>query len=237
MANDEEEDGDSVTDNPSETFARVKIPRELHSRKRRKDWGLPDNPDEPGPYIVELNLQHMEGLPGAASALRSACAKIGVPPPRRVSKTYYSCLLNVEQVRGLAVEDERQAKEAAEGAVQDGDVGASASRYTAIFRVWPDFKVKSQIDASTATVKADAAVRAYAASGDGIVWAVLDSGIDFKHPHFGDVPVVRRPAVRDHRAHAARRIGGIAPSFVLPGEDEGRVGPGAGDAARRPRRS
>jgi len=33
-------------------------------------------------------------------------------------------------------------------------------------------------------VKADAAHRAFAADGSGIVWAVLDSGIDGRHPHF-----------------------------------------------------
>jgi subtilisin family serine protease len=33
-------------------------------------------------------------------------------------------------------------------------------------------------------VKADAARRAFNATGDGIYWAVLDSGIDKTHPHF-----------------------------------------------------
>ena len=37
---------------------------------------------------------------------------------------------------------------------------------------------------SVATVKVDAARTTFAAWGEGIVWAVLDSGIDGKHPHF-----------------------------------------------------
>ena len=37
---------------------------------------------------------------------------------------------------------------------------------------------------SMSTVKADAARVSFSALGEGIVWAVLDSGIDGKHPHF-----------------------------------------------------
>src|SRR4029453_11031917 len=41
------------------------------------------------------------------------------------------------------------------------------------------------IDRSIATVKADAAFRSYAATGSGIALAVIDSGIDGEHGHFG----------------------------------------------------
>ncbi|MEM8558545.1 MAG: S8 family peptidase [Bacteroidota bacterium] len=37
---------------------------------------------------------------------------------------------------------------------------------------------------SIATIKADAARRSYAATGDSVVWAVVDSGIEASHPHF-----------------------------------------------------
>jgi len=37
---------------------------------------------------------------------------------------------------------------------------------------------------SVSTVKADAAHLSFSALGEGIVWAVMDSGIDEKHPHF-----------------------------------------------------
>lgn len=40
------------------------------------------------------------------------------------------------------------------------------------------------MDASAATVKADAARTSFGASGRGVCWAVLDSGIDGTHPHF-----------------------------------------------------
>jgi serine protease AprX len=54
----------------------------------------------------------------------------------------------------------------------------------AIYHVWPDFKLRAQIWCSAPTVKADACRRSFATTGRGIVWAVLDSGIDGSHPHF-----------------------------------------------------
>ena len=58
-------------------------------------------------------------------------------------------------------------------------------RQRAIYKIWPDFPVEALIDRSTTTVKADAALRAYDATGEQIVWAVIDSGINGKHIHFG----------------------------------------------------
>ncbi len=56
--------------------------------------------------------------------------------------------------------------------------------HRSIFRIWPDFNVKSLITKSVSTVKADAAKASFAAFGEGIVWAVMDSGIAKDHPHF-----------------------------------------------------
>jgi subtilisin family serine protease len=54
----------------------------------------------------------------------------------------------------------------------------------AIYRIWPDFPVKALLTKSISTVKADAALNSFSTTGDGIVWAVMDSGIDATHPHF-----------------------------------------------------
>jgi subtilisin family serine protease len=54
----------------------------------------------------------------------------------------------------------------------------------AIYKIWPDFEVKSQMLKSLSTVKADAARISFSALGEKITWAVVDSGIDFKHRHF-----------------------------------------------------
>ena len=56
--------------------------------------------------------------------------------------------------------------------------------HRAIFHIWPDFDVLPLISRSISTVKADAARNAFGALGEGIVWAVMDSGIDGTHPHF-----------------------------------------------------
>lgn len=53
-----------------------------------------------------------------------------------------------------------------------------------IYRIWPDFPVKALLTKSISTVKADAALNSFSTTGDGIVWAVMDSGIDATHPHF-----------------------------------------------------
>ena len=64
------------------------------------------------------------------------------------------------------------------------DLASPVEGQRAIFHVWPDFQVRAQLDASVATVKADAARASFAATGRGIVWAVLDSGVCVNHPHF-----------------------------------------------------
>ena len=56
--------------------------------------------------------------------------------------------------------------------------------FRAIYCIWPDFRISPCITKSIATVKADVAQRAFAATGAGITWAVMDSGIDARHPHF-----------------------------------------------------
>jgi serine protease AprX len=58
------------------------------------------------------------------------------------------------------------------------------NRFRAIHHIWPDFKVRSCITQSIATIKADAAHRSFTAFGKGITWAVMDSGIQAEHPHF-----------------------------------------------------
>ena len=58
------------------------------------------------------------------------------------------------------------------------------TRFRTIFHIWPDFQIRNCIYRSQATIKADAAQRAFSAFGKNITWAVLDSGIDKNHPHF-----------------------------------------------------
>jgi serine protease AprX len=69
-------------------------------------------------------------------------------------------------------------------AERDSGGFSSDSEKRAIYRIWPDFKVKALLHKSISTVKADAALNSFSTTGDNIVWAVMDSGIDALHPHF-----------------------------------------------------
>ena len=57
---------------------------------------------------------------------------------------------------------------------------------TVVYRIWEDTDISITLTRSLTTIKADAAQRAFEARGEGIVWAVLDSGIHGDHPHFSN---------------------------------------------------
>jgi len=126
--------------------------------------------DAPVPVVIEVNLQHRDGLERAEAELRLLLSDVlHDDDPWQVAKIYFKSQLSMHQVRDLVAEDRRRHPE-----YQD----------RAIYRVWPDFPVRPQIDHAVSTVKADAAHNAYSAMGTGITWAVIDSGIDASHPHF-----------------------------------------------------
>ena len=88
------------------------------------------------------------------------------------------------------------------------DAGSQRARGL-IYHVWPDLIVRAHLDRSVSTIKADAAVRTFGCAGAGVVWAVLDSGIDATHPHFAAHDTLTAPAVaklhRDFTTPTRRR--------------------------------
>jgi subtilisin family serine protease len=50
--------------------------------------------------------------------------------------------------------------------------------------LWPNFEIHGLINRTAITTKSIAAQRAFGAYGEGITWAVVDSGIEAKHSHF-----------------------------------------------------
>src|SRR4030095_8788430 len=182
--------GRPVADN----FARRFAPPELYDAKKRREWKLGRHDGDRGPYVIELNLQHIEGLSGAIAALETRLAALNgdpaLAPPRPdyISKTYARCMLTVDEWQRLLVADGEWASKEAQDA--QNSLGSPPSgptmdsmRYRAIYKLWPDFPVQSQIYRSVATVKADAAFKSFGAAGAGIVWGVIDSRDDHKQHH------------------------------------------------------
>jgi serine protease AprX len=158
------------------TMGRTTIPPALQNPEQRAEYGLPESESEPGPYMVELNLLYKEGLQEASQKFEELYKDVlgeeesTKRPPVPISKAYYRCVMSVNEWRQLVKRDEQ----------------TENRRDRLIYRIWPDFPVKPLIDRSVRTVKGDAAIRSYAASGANITWAVIDSGINQNHLHFGD---------------------------------------------------
>jgi serine protease AprX len=145
------------------------ISQALLDPDERASIGLPVAQDAVLPVVVELNLQYRDGLDAVTERFEAKwAAVIGTPVPERTADLYYCADLTIAQVRELVEDDLRNREPPAR----------------VVYRVWPDFPVQPLIDRSCSTVKADAALRSYDAAGHGVVWAVLDSGIDRQHPHF-----------------------------------------------------
>jgi serine protease AprX len=198
----------------------------LMDPEERERIGFDPSPAAAIPVVVELNLRHRDGLAGAAEQFRARYAATlpGAPEPDRVADTYFRCELTEADILRLVEDDQRE---------------PDASR-RAIYRVWPDFPIRALIDVSCATVKADAARRSFDATGRGITWAVLDSGIDADHHHFrryqnlkGDVASLHRdftrpgePALGEalvdrfgHGTHVAGIIAGGLPARMPRGTE------------------
>jgi serine protease AprX len=211
-------------------LTRVTVPPELDKVENRERWKLENKEHKRGPYLVELNVQYVSGLPGAAKAFielyDEVCDKISredsIPIPEetpvKIGKSYYRCELQVKEWRAIVVEDEKRAAE-------KSDSPEEQSRNRCIYRLWPDFPVEGQISRSMSTIKADAALRSFEASGEEITWAVIDSGISADHPHFGtfdDEHTLRHRSVRDlHRCFAQvfEQKENVRKRFRLPDPD------------------
>lgn len=156
--------------------------------------------------IVELDHDYVGGMSGAHSRVMRLVNEVTIPAEgakRRsdignksvqshLSHRYVIANLTGRQIRDLVEADARPdpspryTPEPTGEADSDDDPGASAPRRStrAIYRIWPDFRVRPLLTESKRTVKADAAHAAFAAHGRGMVWAVVDSGVDAAHPHF-----------------------------------------------------
>jgi serine protease AprX len=139
------------------------------------------------PVMVELNLQYRSGPAGALGRLLDLWARVtrgDGDDPTPIAGRYLAGELSMRRIKRLVAADAVPVR----------------WPYRSIHHVWPDFPVRPHVDASCVTIKADAARNSFDADGRGIVWAVVDSGIDARHPHFAPYETLDHESVRDlHR--------------------------------------
>jgi serine protease AprX len=122
--------------------------------------------------IIDLNLRFEGGRVRAAERIDEMVARIAsgtgeADQVRALTPQYVVARLTADEIREIVRLDAR----------------AEAGQ-RAVFRIWPDFEVRALLTQSRCTVKADAAGRSFSALGDGVTWAVMDSGIEGGHTHF-----------------------------------------------------
>jgi len=177
--------------------------------------------------IFDLNIEFADGREAAGHCVRElvrrAISNVGTAAQAGIleRKSSQSRRFLYAELQGVVI----QRAVAADAETQNPAVRA-------IHRVWLDFEVRALMNRSRATVKADAAQRSFSALGEGIVWAVLDTGIDALHPHFArhrtlelDAPLrhmdftAEQPIPVDVPADAAGH--GTHVAGILAGEYEG----------------
>ena len=137
--------------------------------------------------VIELHLEFPGGPEHARDRVRQLVAMLPARPDGsrvrlRETSQYVFATLYGDEIRRL-VQLDREASVRDPDSPKRGKLRSETSP-RAIFRIWPDFPIHSLLVKSISTVKADAAHISYSAFGDGIVWAVIDSGVDARHPHF-----------------------------------------------------
>jgi subtilisin family serine protease/lysophospholipase L1-like esterase len=141
--------------------------------------------------IIEINLLHTDGR--SETKRRVVDMVRNVNPQAKIQEKlasdmdqYVFATLTNRQIRALAVKNEEIRHQGA-GDRSDGGPDPSGQRSRSlrpIYKIWPDFEGEILLTESVSTVKADAALAAFAGGGRGIVWAVIDTGVDARHRHF-----------------------------------------------------
>jgi subtilisin family serine protease len=195
----------------------------------RERMGFSPDHSDPVAVMIELNFDHPQGLQGAEIRLRELWRAVlpDQPVPEQIGADYWMASLPPSEIVRLVQADKQ----------------APNTRSRAILRVWPDFPVRALIYRSVATLKADAAQRAFAATGRGVTWAVVDSGIDMHHPHFRQHHTLGGDAAELHRDFTAGGRSGSGEALVdrfghgthVAGIIAGRLPSARRLSARRPR--
>lgn len=126
--------------------------------------------------IIDINLLHKDGRARARQTAHDLVKEVIGSASRGIdeAKSRYSSQYLFARMTGTEI------KKLVERSVDARNDGQPAP----IYKVWLDIEVEAHLTKSISTIKADAAKAAFSAAGDDICWAIIDSGIDGKHPHF-----------------------------------------------------
>lgn len=172
----------------NESLAKSIITEPLYGKIRREASGQVTPSPQGHRVIIEVNLEFAAGRQAAVQATADMVAQVLVPPVAppvggadplpapgshlaTPSPTLPFLFAQLMWWQIFALVDLNE---------KTGD----DRRRRPIYHIWDDHEVSSMIVESVRTVKADAARVAFGARGQGITWAVLDSGIDSSHKHF-----------------------------------------------------
>ena len=203
--------------------------------------------------VIDLHLEYPGGREKARERIRALVDMLperrdGTRPVLRETSQYMFARLRGDEIRRL-VELDREAPPAPPSGAKRSRGKQAPAPPRAIFRIWPDFEIRALLVKSVRTVKADAAHSSFAALGDDIVWAVVDSGVDGAHPHFREhknltlghglqhydftlddplaQPASEQSALRDGAGHGTHVAG------IIAGELQGKLAQGIVRAVSR----
>lgn len=199
--------------------------------------------------VIELNSDHPGGVAGAANDVMAWLAEVAPRAVRRRGQSpvtgYVSAGLTSAAIRKLLARDLAAAQahanqpsptpDSVPGEAPKSAVAAQQSRPAprwAIHRVWPNFETHTLIHRTISTTKCEAAQRTFQATGAGIVWAVLDSGIQVDHGHFQAHQNLRLSGGLQHRSFISGEADplldesghGTHVAGILAGEQYGQPG-------------
>lgn len=141
--------------------------------------------------IVELNVDYPGGLDearlGAIDVLAEAgvdAGRLAADEPARSRHNIFLDLSLAELKKLVALNRESLERQQEERAKAGPGKQEKAEKPFPIYKVWADEKLKPFNSRSIRTIKADACLTTFRSTGEGIVVAVADSGIDSTHEHF-----------------------------------------------------
>jgi serine protease AprX len=140
---------------------------------------MAQEPERPLGVVIELR----GGVPDAMERLQVLIHELDPGAPITVTGSYVTTALPAEAIRRL-VELDAQTDDDPQRPVPADPLSSARAPRGAVYRIWPNFQVGGLAIRSIVATKCQAAHRSFNATGRGLVWAVLDSGIQGDHAHF-----------------------------------------------------